>query len=780
MDNQTAQLEKYLRLTDYLSAAQLYLRDNFLLEEELKKEHLKLRLLGHWGTVPGINFIYACLNVLIKKHSLETMLIVGPGHGYPGLLSNLFVEGTLGEYYPDYVFSKEAIGKLIHNFSWPGGFPSHANPETPGVILEGGELGYSLATAFGAAFDNPNLLVTCIVGDGEAETASLATAWHSNKFSNPKTNGAVLPIVHINKYKISGPTIYGTMSHEELTSLFIGYGYEPIIVESDSTEGLITTLLQAMEHSLEVIQGIQKLARVQNFVHKPKWPVILFINKKGWSGPKMLDGKMIENSFRSHGIPLEDPINSQEQFDLLKRWLESYRVSELLTAEYQPIPDILDLVPPHDLRIGKNKHANGEMKREFHLPKLEDHEVKVTAPGAGVESNMKVIGNYLKDCINLNPETIRIMSPDETESNKLHALFDATKRGYLWPVPKGAENTSIDGRVMEVLSENTLMGWMQGYILTGRQSVFISYEAFLMIIASMVDQFIKFLIQKEGIKWRQPLPSLNFILTSNSWRQDHNGFSHQNPGFISNLLNKGSMIVRLYFPVDANMLLVTMEECFQSTDRVNLIIAGKTDLPQYLTLAQAREQSNTGVARWSWAGNQDDDPDVVIAATGDYMNFESLAALKLLKDMIPELKTRFVSVSEINCFGIGENSNPVCITYDQFQEIFTKDKQIIFGYHGYPDDIKQLIYRHPDQERFHIHGYTEHGTTTTPFDMLVANKCSRYHIAQHAIDFGSKFNPFVAKQKKSIDSYFEVLLEKHKRYIHENGTDMPEITGFKL
>jgi xylulose-5-phosphate/fructose-6-phosphate phosphoketolase len=770
-------LRKYMRLTNYLGAAQLYLRNNCLLEKPLTKDDIKRRVLGHWGTVPGLNFIYTNANILIKRHKFESMFVAGPGHGFPAILANLFLEGTLGEYYPKYMIRKVGFENLIHDFSWPNGFPSHVNPDVPGAILEGGELGYSLATAHGAVMDNPDLLAFAVVGDGEAETATLATSWHSPKFMDPRTCGAVLPILHLNKYKISGPTIFGTMSNHELMNLFTGYGYNPIIVDED---GIEEKMILAMEKAYQEIHSIQTDARINNIIDKPRWPMIIMRSLKGWSGPKVFKGQMIEDSFRSHGIPLENPQTDEAEFLTLKAWLESYKVHELLDSNHQPITEIRNLIPEGNLRMGKNKSANGERIAASHLPNATNYTIPIDTKGKPLASSMKNLAIYLRDVIKLNPETFRIMSPDETESNKLHALFEITKRAYIWPSLKGAENVAPDGRVMEVLSENLLMGWMQGYVLTGRQSIFISYEAFAMIIASMLDQYAKFMAKAELVKWRNPLPSLNFILTSNSWRQDHNGFSHQNPGFVSNALNKHANVVNIFFPVDANSLVATIEENLKSTNKINIVIAGKTDLPQYLTLNEAKAQHKTGVAVWEWAGNNSDQPDVIFAATGDYMTFESLAAIKILREIAPEINTRFVSVNELTAFGIGDNFNISKIDRTQFDAIFTADKEILYNYHGFPEDIKQLIFNHPAASRFHINGYIEKGTTTTPFDMMVQNHCSRYDLAIDAINFAVIQNPSLKKKASGYLNYFKALLSKHEIFIQEHGFDMPEITEFKL
>lgn len=771
-------LNKYLRLADYIGAAQLYLKDNQLLEEELKPEHIKERILGHWGTVPGLNFIYACLNLVIKHRKQETMFIAGPGHGYPSLLANLYLEESLANFYPDYRVGKESLKRLIREFSWPGGFPSHSNPETPGAIHEGGELGYALSTAFGAALDNPNLVVACVVGDGEAETGPTAAAWHSTKFLNPLTDGAVLPILHINKFKISGPTIFGTMDDEELENLFKGYGYKPYIVSGDI---LYEPMLSALDSAITDIKDIQSQAISGSYPLKPKWPVILLRSKKGWNGPKELKGLPIEDSFRSHGIPLEKVKKDETEFSVLKNWLESYKLSELLDAEFKPIPEILGILPEKDLRMGMTKHGNGgAIAKELILPDLQIYEYSSFEPAKEYASSMGRLGEYLRDVIKLNPRNFRIMSPDETESNKLHSLFEVTDRGYMWPVPFGSENIGPEGRVMEILSEHTLQGWLQGYTLTGRHGVFISYEAFMMIVASMVDQYSKFLKQSDLISWRSPVPSMNIVLTSNAWRQDHNGFSHQNPGFISSVLNDQCNKVNVHFPADANMLLATMEDCLRTKNMVNVIITGKRELPQYMSIQEARLQIKSGINRWVWAGNHDSDPDVVFVATGDYMTQETLAAIKILKEIAPEMRTRFINISELTCFGIGDNRNLCRISLREFRELFTADREIIYNYHGYPEDIKHLIYNHPDAHRFHIKGYVEKGTTTTPFDMVVQNGTDRYSLAIEAIEYASAVNNEILIKKGTLQKQLEDILEKHRHFIKEHGEDIPEVTEFKL
>lgn len=833
-DMQSA-LQKYHRLVNYLGAAELYLKDNFLLERPLDIEDIKKRVLGHWGTVPGLNFIYINLNLLIQRHESNVMLIVGPGHGYPALLANLFVEGSLGKFYPQYVFNKNSWGDLIKNFSWPGGFPSHANPETPATILEGGELGYSLSTAFGAVFDNPNLIAACVVGDGEAETGPLAAAWHSTKYLNPVTDGAVLPIVHINGYKISGSTIYGTMSNDELLDLFGGYGYEPIIVEQD--KNIYANMAKEMEYAYQRIRKIQSDARDKGIVKKPKWPVILFRNKKGWTGPiQGKDNEMIEDSFRSHGIPLEHVYGSDAEFQILKEWLESYNVRELLddtSGDIQPIQEILDLIPSEDLRMGMNIHANNFLHRPLKLPDATDYQVYIPGkqsihesnnsvsgfieesnttkqlenidsedfaeidpeklkeisehlqitestipeqPDVVTESSTNIFGKYLRDVVAQNPSTFRVMSPDESHSNKLSALFDVTKRTYIWPVPPGAEDIDPFGRVMEILSEHTLQGWMQGYVMTGRNSIFISYEAFVMIIASMVDQYSKFLKQAKNIDWRKPLPSMNYVLTSNSWRQDHNGYSHQNPGFISSVLNDYSEFVHVYFPPDANSMLLVAEKIFSETNTINVVVAGKRKLPQYLTIKEAKQQIETGIMRWERYGNQDDEPDVVFAASGDYSVNEVICAIRVLKKYAPYLKTRFVCVSELTCLSLGSTSNKA--KSDAFAENFTYDRQIIYAYHGYAEDIKSLVFDHPESRRFNIFGYKEKGTTTTPFDMQVLNECSRFHLALKAVKFAAEVNPKVEKNMPELIEKIYSIITKHEKFIVEFGEDIEEVVAF--
>lgn len=797
-----AWLNLYLRYTDYLGAAQLYLKDNFFLHRPLVASDIKDRILGHWGTVPGLNFIYAHLNYLIYKHHCEMLFIAGPGHGAPAVIANLFAENTLAEYYPQLKRTAGGTAKLIKMFSWPGGFPSHTNPGTPGAILEGGELGYSLATAYGAAMDNPDLIVACVVGDGEAETGPLAAAWNSNKFLNPAESGAVLPILHANGYKITGPTIYATMSDSELLSLFKGFGYEPRIVDDTHPHKppAHTKMMNTLEWAYSRIRQIQKRARNEQAsgfasasevelknktpVLKPKWPMIIYRSLKGRAGIKTADGHKVEGSYHSHGIPIGDPKTNPKHFKLVKHWLENYHISELVDFLGRPKPEVLEFVPKNDLRMGMNKHANGgSMRKKLHLPAPEKYEVKIAKKrGLPQVGNTAVASNYIRDIfvINEKEKNFRFMCPDETESNKFQSLFEATKRAYMWPVHSYDENLSPSGRVMEVLSEHTLQGWLQGYILTGRHGMFATYEAFAEIVASMVDQYAKFMKQAAHVLWRKPISSLNYLLTSVGWRQEHNGFSHQNPSFISSVLEKHGKFCSVYLPPDANSLLVTLEDCFKRTNSINVIVANKNPMPQWLTLEEARKQLKKGVGIWEWVDSAGSaNPDVVMAAAGDVLVQEALAAISLLKKLAPELKLRFVNVSELTALGIGDERHPLSVSDRDFYHYFTKDRPIIFNFHGYPGVIKKLIYGHAAADRFSIHGYLEEGTTTTPFNMMVLNKTDRFHLAIEALQKGAKLNPAVAKKAPKLIRYFEKKLREHARYILKYGKDMDEVEGWR-
>jgi xylulose-5-phosphate/fructose-6-phosphate phosphoketolase len=774
-------MKKYLRYVDYIAAAQLYLKDNFELKNDLKEEHFKARILGHWGTVPGINLMYANLNYLVYKHKAEIMLVTGPGHGAPANLANLFAEGSLKEFYKQYTRDGKGMGKIIKDFSWPHTkFPSHVTPTVPGSILEGGELGYSLSTAFGAVMDNPNLIAAAIVGDGESETGPVATAWHSTKFLNPKTSGAVLPIVHINGYKISNPTIYGTMSDLELKQLFTGYGWEPIIVSG--TTRLEAQTLAAFERAYQKIRKIQKAARSGKKVYKPKWPVILLRSPKGWKGVHKYHGKIVEGSFRAHGIPIGHPKSDPDAIQTISRWLRSYKFHRLVDEKGRPKKDVMKFIPKGKLRLGMSKYAiGGNMRKDLNLPDLKQYEVKVAANDRGgfYTSNMKVGSMMLRDMFPKNPKNFRMMCPDELESNKLGEIFKTTKRAYMWPTKKTDENYDPEGRAMEMLSEHTLQGWLQGYTLTGRYGMFVTYEAFAIIISSMVDQYAKFLKQALKVPWRTPVGSPVYLLSSVGWRQDHNGYSHQNPSFVSNVLQKHGEFSQVYYPADANSLLAAYEEVFQKKDSICVIVSGKRNLPQWLTLKEARAQAKHGIGIWEWVGGKEasKSPDVVLASAGDYITQEALYAVKLCHKMIPEMKIRYVNVSELNALCLGDYcrcGRTVCMR-KKVTHYFTKSKPVVFNYHGYTNDIEQILWPFADSNRFSIHGYGEEGSTTTPFDMKVTNKVSCYHIAMDLIEQASKHNKKIARKKSALKAKLTRQIKSHQDYIKKHGDDPTDI-----
>lgn len=784
-------LGKYLRYVDYISAAQLYLKENCCMRCGLTKDNIKDRILGHWGTVPGLNFIYAHLNYLIHKHAAQDqrnfLFIAGPGHGAPAIIANLFAENTLSEFYPQLQRTEKGVSKLISMFSWPGGFPSHSNPGTPGAILEGGELGYSLATAYGAVMDNPDLIAACVIGDGEAETGPLATAWHGNKFLNPATSGAVLPILHANGYKITSPTIYATMSDSELTNLFTGFGYDVKIVhDTDPNKMAHQEMINTLEWAYQKIRAIQKKARNQKEpVLKPKWPMIVYRSIKGRTGIKYDDKQKIEGTYHSHGIPIGDPKTNPKHFKLVRDWLTSYNYCDLVDGKGRPLPEVTEFLAQGDLRMGVNKHTfGGMMRKNLHLPEIAKYEIKMAAGAAGKIQigNTSVLAQYIRDLFALNDKekNFRFFCPDETESNKFQAIFEYTKRAFMWPVHSYDENISPDGRVMEVLSEHNLQGWLQGYLLTGRHGMFVTYEAFATIVASMVDQYAKFLKQSTKYEWRKPISSLNYLLTSVGWRQEHNGYSHQNPSFISNILEKHGNFSSVYFPADANSLLVIMEDCLKRTNSINVIVSNKNPMAQWLTVEQARKELIAGVGIWDWINPEHAaHPDVVLAAAGDAMVQEAMAAISILDDVAPELKIRFVNVSELTALGVGDERHPLSISDNQFNKYFTKDRNIVFNFHGYPAVIKKLIFGSPHAERFSIHGYIEEGTTTTPFNMMVMNKTSRYDLAMDLITKGAKHNPTIAKKSKFLISYFQKKLAEHAKYIVKFGKDMPEVENWK-
>lgn len=764
--------KRYFRATNYLAASMVYLQDNFLVERPLKSVDIKQSLLGHWGTCPGINFIHTHLNLLVHKTKQSTLLITGPGHGFAAVLASQFLDGSLEDVIPKY--KRDALGftNVIKDFCWPGGFPSHLNPGVPGCIHEGGELGYSLATSFGAVLDNPELMVACIVGDGEAETGPTATAWHSTKFLNPKTDGSVLPILHLNGYKISSPTIYGTMTDTELTHLFTGYGYEPKIVGTSHQ-----SMASALSWAHDRIKQIQTAARKKKAQVRPKWPMIILRSPKGWTGPKTFNGKKVEGSYRSHQVPLTDPKKNSKTLAILQDWLQSYNPQELFPFK-QPAKELFDFMPTGDLRIGSNPHAlGGKMRKPLKMPNPHHFEVKFKKRGCESASTMEVAGEYFNELIKKNTN-FRIMSPDELSSNKLDAVLKSTGRQYNWPHDKDDNTLVPRGQVMEMLSEHTLQAWLQGYILTGRHGLFPSYEAFLPIVDSMISQYLKFIELSQGLPWREPVSCLNYILTSVCWRQDHNGFSHQNPGFISNLLTKAKEVtlVRIYLPADANIMLNILDHSLQSTDRVNAIVADKRPIRQWLTYNEAKAQCERGAATWEFASNKN--PDVVLAAAGDYQTQESLAAIDILRKLAPDLKVRFVNVNELNVLGKpGFYSNG--LDAKTFSKLFTFDKHVIFSFHGYPGSVKQLLFDRPISGRFHVYGYIEKGTTTTPFDMLVRNNISRYHLAIRAIKYGAWNNPKINKVAQSLIATLKSQINEHQAYIKEHGADPQEINDWK-
>ncbi len=770
-------IQKYVRATNYIVAAQLYLQDNFLLERKLTQADIKPRLLGHWGTCPGINFVYAQLNYLIKKHDLEMLFVLGPGHGFPALQANLFLEGTLEKFYPQATRDEAGLAYIAKNFSWPYGFPSHSNPGTPGVILEGGELGYSLSTAYGAVLDNPNLIAACLIGDGEAETGPLATAWHLNKFVSPRTSGTVLPILHLNGYKISGPTVFGRMSDKELLSLFYGYGYDPVIVEGETTavyEKMATTL----EASYRKIVTLRKKARKGKGVVSPRWPMIILRTPKGWTGIKTLKGKKIEGNCLAHQIVGTEAKTDKEEFVAVESWMRSYKIAQLFSKEAGFSKEVLSLVPREELRMGMSPHALAKNSKSLVLPKTDKFLKKTGAPGSVTASSMIQAGAFLREVIRLNDKekNFRFFSPDETYSNKLDVIFEVTKRSFVWPRKPWDKDLADDGRVIEMLSEHSLQGLNQGYVLTGRHAVFASYEAFVEIVSSMVDQYAKFLrVSREEIPWRNEVPSLNYILTSSGWRQEHNGFSHQNPSFISAMLEKQGCFVKVYFPPDANSTLEVLKACLEMKNEIHVIVAGKTPEPLWLTPELARKELSRGLMVWDFAS--DDNPDIVFAGIGDYLTKEALAAVDVLKDKLPRLRIRFVNIMELTALGIGDESCRVSLL--DSDEFFTHDKPVIMNFYGHPEALQPMVVAQKHPGRFRVHGYIEHGSTTTPFDMQVRNKTSRYHLAIEAVQLMAEKCVIMKSQADELQAEWEEILKNHRAYIEEYGIDPPEIENWK-
>ncbi len=771
-------MNAYWRAANYLSVGQIYLLDNPLLREPLKLEHVKPRLLGHWGTTPGLNFIYVQLNRLIKMHDLNVIYVAGPGHGGPGLVANTYLEGTYSEFYPNISQDKDGLKKLFKQFSFPGGIPSHVAPETPGSIHEGGELGYALVHAYGAVFDNPDLLVCCVVGDGEAETGPLATSWHSNKFLNPVRDGAVLPILHLNDYKIANPTVLARLSEEELTSLLTGYGHKPYFVEGDDPEAMHQLMAATLDMVLTEIQSSQRDARENGFKERPKWPMIVLRTPKGWTGPKVVDGKPIEGTFRSHQVPLAKPRSEPEQLRMLEDWMKSYKPDELFDANGKLTPELAELAPKGDRRMGANPHANGGLLlKDLKLPDYREYAVDVPKPGTVEAEATRVMGRFLRDVMKLNAEAgnFRVMGPDETSSNRLDALFEVTDRVWTEAILPGDEHESPDGRVMEVLSEHMCQGWLEGYLLTGRHGFFSCYEAFIHIIDSMFNQHAKWLKVTRHIAWRRPIASLNYLLTSHVWRQDHNGFSHQDPGFIDHVVNKKAEVVRVYLPPDANTLLSVTDHCLRSRHYVNVIIAGKQPALQYLDMDAAIKHCSEGIGIWEWASNdQGAEPDVALACAGDVPTLETLAAVDILRQHFPNLKIRVINVVDLMTLQ-PRSEHPHGLSDKQFDVLFTTDKPIIFAFHGYPWLIHRLTYRRTNHKNLHVRGYKEEGTTTTPFDMVVLNDLDRFHLVMDVIERVPKLTDIGVHMLQTMR---DKLIE-HKQYIVEHGDDMPEIRDWK-
>ena len=771
-------IDAYWRAANYLAVGQIYLLDNPLLREPLKPEHVKPRLLGHWGTTPGLNFLYVHLNRIINKYDLNVLYVAGPGHGGPALVANTWLEGSYSEFYPNVARDAEGMQRLFRQFSFPGGVGSHVTAETPGSIHEGGELGYALSHAYGAAFDNPNLLVACVVGDGEAETGPLAAAWHSNKFLNPATDGAVLPILHLNGYKIANPTVLARIPRAELESLFLGYGYQPYFVEGDEPEAMHQLMAATFDAVIGAIRSIQQRARANGVSPRPRWPMIILKTPKGWTGPKEVDGQKTEGSWRSHQVPFGELVEKPAHLKLLEQWLCSYRPEELFDDNGAPKPELAALAPKGARRMGANPHANGGLLlKDLRLPDFRDYAVDVPQPGQALAEPTRVMGRFLRDVMKLNREArnFRVVGPDETASNRLGALFEVTERAWMAERIPEDDHLAPDGRVMEILSEHTCQGWLEGYLLTGRHGLFSCYEAFIHIVDSMFNQHAKWLKVSREIAWRRPIASLNYLLTSHVWRQDHNGFSHQDPGFIDHVVNKKADVIRVYLPPDANTLLCVTDCCLRSRHLVNVIVAGKNDQPQWLAMDAAIKHCAAGIGIFEWASSDvDSEPDVVMACAGDVPTLETLAAVDLLRRQLPDLRVRVVNVVDLMTLQPQEE-HPHGLSDKDFDTLFTTDKPIIFAYHGYPWLIHRLTYRRANHKNLHVRGYKEEGSTTTPFDMAVRNDLDRFHLVADMIDRVPKLGYKAAHLKQRMhDKRIE-----HRQYITRHGQDMPEILEWK-
>jgi xylulose-5-phosphate/fructose-6-phosphate phosphoketolase len=771
-------MDAYWRAANYLSVGQIYLYDNPLLRRPLEPRNIKPRLLGHWGTTPGQNFIYVHLNRIIRQYELDMIYVAGPGHGGPALVANTYLEGSYTERYPNITRDEEGLRKLCRQFSFPGGIPSHVAPETPGSIHEGGELGYSLSHAFGAVFDNPALIVACVIGDGEAETGPLAAGWHSNKFLNPATDGTVLPILHLNGYKIANPTVLARIGKEELTDYLRGCGYQPYFVEGDEPARMHQIMAATLDTVIEEIRRIHATARSEGLAERPRWPMIVLRTPKGWTGPKVVDGLQVEGTFRAHQVPLEAVRTNPAHLQLLEQWMRSYRPEELFDPGGTLRRELAELAPEGARRMGANPNANGGvLLRDLDLPDFRQYALEVPRPGAVDGEDTRVLGRFLRDVVKLNqkPRHFRLFGPDETNSNRLGAVFEATDRQWVAERIPGDDHLAPQGSVMEVLSEHQCQGWLEGYLLTGRHGVFNSYEAFVHIVDSMFNQHAKWLKVTREIPWRRPIASLNYLLSSHVWRQDHNGFTHQDPGFIDNVVNKKPGIIRVYLPPDANCLLSVMNHCLRSRHYVNVVIAGKHPAPQWLTMDQAVKHCTAGIGIWEWAStDRGSEPDVIMACAGDVPTLETLAAVKLLKEFVPELKIRTINVVDLMKL-VPETEHPHGLSERDFDALFTRDKPTIFAFHGYPWLIHRLAYRRANHDNLHVRGYKEEGTITTPFDMAVLNDLDRFHLVADTIDR----LPQLGSRAGYIKQAMRDKLIEHTQYIREVGEDMPEILNWR-
>ena len=775
-DQSFALMDRYWRAANYLSVGQIYLQDNPLLREPLRRAHVKPRLLGHWGTTPGLNFAYVHLNRAIRSKDLDMILITGPGHGGPGLVANAYLEGSYTERYPNIERNANGLRRLFRQFSWPYGVPSHAAPETPGSIHEGGELGYSLAHAYGAAFDNPNLIVACVVGDGEAETGPLATSWHSNKFLNPARDGAVLPILHLNGFKIANPTVLARIGRDELTHLLKGYGYEPHFVEGHEPMVMHKKMADALDQCLDRIRIIQGRARSAEKPERPRWPMIVLVTPKGWTGPKFVDGKPVEGTWRAHQVPI-DKMNEPEHLKLLEEWMRSYRPEELFDENGKLLGELAAFAPTGHQRLGMSPYANGgELLVPLSLPHYRDYAIKVASPGCLEAEATRILGKFLRDVMFLNAGTknFRLFGPDETASNRLEAVYEASKKIWMAKIEPVDTDLATDGRVMEVLSEHLCQGWLEGYLLTGRHGFFSCYEAFVHIVDSMVNQHAKWLMSAREVSWRAPIASLNYLLTSHVWRQDHNGFSHQDPGFIDHIANKKADVARIYLPPDANCLLAIADHCLRSRNYINVIVVGKQPSWQWLDIESAERHCAAGAGIWDWASNDGGDPEIVMACAGDVPTLETLAAVTLLRAQIPDLRIRVVNVVDLMALQ-SVIDHPHGLNDRDFTALFTRDKPVVFAYHGYPALIHRLTYKRINHDNFHVHGFKEEGTTTTPFDMVVLNNLDRFSLMLDVI----RWVPRLAGRVSHAEQEYWTAMERHKLYISEHGTDLPEVCDWR-